>query len=215
MNRPYYIEQHLPYPQPWEFVLDKLLGRVNNLNYVEVGACDPFIASNTAYMDLELNWSGICIEPHPVSFQKLKNSIRTCKKYNCAISDYNGHAEFIAGYDYISMISGIKENYSNDHWNRLLRESIEHNSDFETLSVECRTLSSILEENNMNDIDYLSIDTEGSEEKILKGIDFKKYNIKIIGIENNDNSNIRDILLNNGYMYIDKICSDEFYKRIN
>lgn len=215
MNRPEYLEQHLPYPQPWEFVLDKIIGREKNLTFVEVGAYEPYIASNTAYMEIELNWKGICIEPHPIVFNKLKNSNRNCKKYNCAISDYNGFAEFVAGENHITMISGIRENYSEDHWNRLINESLEYKSNYQIINIECRTLSSILNENNIHTVDYLSIDTEGSEEKVLMGIDFNKFNIRVIGVENNNsnNSNIRNYLSKIGYEYVDKICSDEIYKK--
>ena len=40
-----------------------------------------------------------------------------------------------------------------------------------------------------NTIDYLSIDTEGTELEILNSLDFKKYDIKIISVEHNFTSN--------------------------
>lgn len=52
--------------------------------------------------------------------------------------------------------------------------------------VETVSILDLLNEHNAPyEIDYLSIDTEGSEFDILKAFDFKKYNIKIITVEHN------------------------------
>ena len=55
------------------------------------------------------------------------------------------------------------------------------------------------------EIDYLSIDTEGSEYEILSAFDFAKYKIKIITVEHNWTDNrkkIFDLLLSNGYQQV-------------
>ena len=52
------------------------------------------------------------------------------------------------------------------------------------------------------EIDYLSIDTEGSEFEILKNLDFKKYSFKVITVEHNNTVNktlINKLLEKNGY----------------
>lgn len=214
--RPNYLEQHLSYPQPWEFVIDNVLGRKTNGTFVDVGASDPFIATNTAYMEIDLNWKGICIEPHPIFFKKLYESSRTCIKYNCAVSDFDGFVDFVAVDGYASMLSGIKENYTNEHWKRLLDETNQHSDNVDIIKIECKTLNSILSENNIGNIDYLSIDTEGSELKVLKGIDFEKYNIKVISAEINQtgDSSVKNYLESKGYRFISKICSDEIFIKI-
>ena len=215
MRRSSYLEQHLPYPQPWEFIIDNVLGRYTNGTFVDVGASDPFIATNTAYMEIDLNWNGICIEPHPIFFKKLDESSRTCKKYNCAVSDFNGSVDFVTVDGYASMLSGIKENYNNEHWKRLVDETNQHGDNVEIIKIECKTLSSILKENNMTNIDYLSIDTEGSELKVLKGVDFEEYNIKVISAENQtSDTSVRNFLESNGYRFVSKICSDEIFIKI-
>ena len=57
-----------------------------------------------------------------------------------------------------------------------------------------------------NDIDFLSLDTEGSEFEILRTINFSKYKIKIICVEHNFNINREEIF---------KFLVDKNYKRID
>ena len=54
-------------------------------------------------------------------------------------------------------------------------------------------------------IDYLSIDTEGTEFLILNSLNFNKYNISIISVEHNHTKNrekIYDLLTKNGYIRV-------------
>ena len=72
-----------------------------------------------------------------------------------------------------------------------------------------------MEENNINNIDYLSIDTEGSELNVLKGIDFDKFNINIISVENNGyNDNVKNYLESCNYEFLCKVCGDEIYAKL-
>jgi hypothetical protein len=51
-------------------------------------------------------------------------------------------------------------------------------------------------------IDYLSIDTEGSEYEILRALDFHRYSFKVITCEHNDTvsrENIYKLLTSKGY----------------
>ena len=54
-------------------------------------------------------------------------------------------------------------------------------------------------------IDYLSIDTEGSEYDIIKNFNFSKYQINILTIEHNNNLN-KDL--------IDELMNKNNYKKV-
>ena len=83
--------------------------------------------------------------------------------------------------------------------------------------VESISLCDLLvEHNSPTRIDYLSIDTEGSELEILSKFDFLKYRIRIISVEHNFTPNrekIRDLLIANGYTQKFKYVSlfDDWY----
>ena len=65
-------------------------------------------------------------------------------------------------------------------------------------------------------IEYLSLDTEGSEYEILKGFDFSKYTFGYIDVEHNfeepTRTHIRNLLEENGYIYICENNWDDCYK---
>jgi hypothetical protein len=73
-------------------------------------------------------------------------------------------------------------------------------------------LQTILDDNNVTEIDYCSIDTEGSEFNIVQSIDYDKVNIKIFSIENNYGENdIENYLKTKGYILYKKIEWDDIY----
>jgi hypothetical protein len=70
-------------------------------------------------------------------------------------------------------------------------------------SVKTVSLYDLLERNNApKQIDFLSIDTEGSEFDILNSFNFEKYSFRIITCEHNyskQRKEIRKLLESNGY----------------
>jgi hypothetical protein len=70
-----------------------------------------------------------------------------------------------------------------------------------------------LDENGVRKVDYMSIDTEGGELKILKSIDLKSYDVRVISIENNyKDPAISDHLLGLGYRLVKIFAGfDELY----
>ena len=89
------------------------------------------------------------------------------------------------------------------------------NKDYKLIQLNMTTLQQLLNKYKLYNIDYLSLDVEGSELQVLKGIDFLKSNIKLIGVEINYNEDKNDIfkfLLDNNYTFITK-QGDYFFER--
>ena len=181
--------------------------------FVEIGAADGIKISNTYLLEKEYNWKGICIEPVPEQYEKLVNN-RNCICENvCVYSDSDLELEF-AICDENSLLSGL---YSHiDHHKNI----VDNNK--KIFNSKTKTLTDILHMNKSpNFIEYLSIDTEGSELEILKGIDFNKYKFGIIDIEHNyiepRRTQIKELLLNNNYEYLKENDWDDvyIYKSIN
>jgi len=160
----------------------KIFKEKQNGFFLDIGAYDGVLFSNTCFFEKNRGWSGICVEPDPETFEKLKSS-RRCDLENIAISSKTGELEFIKakGNEVLSVLS---EYCSEEHINRIRNES---GSDDEIKKIVVRSLNinEFLEARNIEKIDYLSIDVEGGEYDILKEIDFKKVEIQIISTELN------------------------------
>ena len=152
---------------------------------VEVGAYNGISGSNT-YLFEKKGWKCMCIEPVPEEFEKCKNVRQLSLQY--AVSNENKEdvtfTVFTLTGNNKSAISGLvpDERLISSH-NHLIQNK-------EEIKVKCKTLTSILDENNFpTNLDIVSIDTENTELDVLKGFDLNKYNVKVFVIENNYNEN--------------------------
>jgi FkbM family methyltransferase len=173
--------------------------------YVDVGAHDGISINNTLYFEKNNNWSGINIEPIKKVFDKLVINRPNNINLNCAVCNNDGETEFLCNTGYTEMISGIKDNFNIRHLHRLQHENIQHGSITEIIKVETKKLETILDENDISHINYLSIDVEGAEFEVIKSINFDKTFIDVIGFENNYDDvsiHIVEYLQNKGFIII-------------
>lgn len=193
-----------------EYVYSNFFQNKKTGTFVDIGAYDGERDSNSFFFE-QLGWTGICLEPNPEMFEKLKQ-IRKCKCLPFAVSDENETKSFfqITG-EGPTVLSGLVDEYSQQAIQRINEFNLDNTQEFNYISVECKTFNSIIDIYN---IDFLSIDTEGNELKILKSIDFSRYNIDVITVENNDYDNkFIDFLTLIGYKFITRLGCDELYKK--
>lgn len=207
----YNREEGLPYPQPWEWIKDNMDFHDNQCFYVDVGANDGIIASNTAHYDLNMGWEGICIEPHPRAFSELVKNRPNAINLNICISDEQGEVDFCVVNGYAEMLSGIEKCYHVDHKKRIDSEIESYGGSKEIVKISSKPLKQVLFENQVKKIDYLSIDTEGSELQIIESIDFDLVDIRVISTENSSRTDIKGFLESKGFIFCNQICCDEIY----
>ena len=176
-----------------KYVCEHIFSNKKNGFFIELGAADGLIHSNTYYMEKELDWDGICIEPAP----KYKDALiknRNCKKWFCPVFSSSGKDVEFSVVD-CGELSGIS-NYLGNIGNFKVEDKV---------ILKTKTLTEILDESNAPKyIDYLSLDTEGTELEILKGLDFSKYLIGYISIEHNYKPlrhELRNYLHGKGYVF--------------
>ena len=191
--------------------IDEFFEKKEGLTFLDIGAHDGVSISNTFFLEKERNWNGICIEAQPSEFEKLKSN-RKCICVNVAVSNYNGETDFIYVEGYANMLSGISDDYNLSHKHRIENEVKAYGGAINTIKVPVKTLQSILDEHNTHNIDFCSIDTEGSEFNIIKSIDFDKTEIKVFIIENNyREKKIENFLIGKGYALYKKIEWDDVF----
>jgi FkbM family methyltransferase len=193
--------------------IDEFFNKKEKGIYIDVGAHDGESCSNTLFFEKFRNWTGICIEPGLDEFRNL-NLKRNSININSCISDYDGESEFTYIKGYSNMLSGLSESYNESHKMRIKNEIESNGGTIEKIKIPVFKLQTILDKYNILDIDYCSIDTEGSEFNVIKSIDFNKTNIKIFSIENNYNDySIREYLMDIGYDFIKMQWDDIFIKK--
>jgi len=198
--------------------LDKLFKGKTKGTFVDIGAHDGLTFSNSYFFEKERNWKGVCVEPIPEIFAKLKE-LRSCIKINGCISDKVGTEKFLrvkGEFVDTEMLSGLVEDYDSRHLERIDREIKEYGGSKEEIEVTCYDINKILKENNINKVDFFTIDTEGNEFKILKTIQFNDFDFDIFIVENNyESDEINQLMTANGFKKIKKIGHDEVYRNKN
>ncbi len=192
-----------------KWVYEQLTNELTNGVFVDIGAHDGISLSNTLFLE-QLGWSGLAIEPIPSVYQKLRSN-RNCTTINGCISNSRGSVKFWEITGYSQMLSGITEHYHPNHKDRIKREIEQKGGEINEIEVQSYNINDLLKEHDIDHVNYLNIDVEGSEIAILDTIDFSKTRIEIIGIENNyRDSTIYSKLKNSGYK-LHSAVGDEFY----
>jgi FkbM family methyltransferase len=162
--------------------------------FVEFGATDGIELSNTYLLESVFGWEGIVCEPARIWRDRLAKNRNCSIDYRCVYNE-TGHS---VGFNEtkIGALSTIDIFSSSDL--HALTRARGHKYLVETVS-----LNDLLEANNApHQIDYLSIDTEGSEFEILQAFDFEKWQIGIITVEHNfteKRESIHSLLTKKGY----------------
>lgn len=204
-----------------QYQQDKLLNKIFKGKregvFVDIGAHDGETFSNSLFFEKHLDWSGICIEPIPEVFKKM-DAVRNCVTINGCISDHEGVETFLRVHGEVvdtEMLSGLLSDYDQRHLDRIDRELQEYGGDKEEIPVKCYDINKLLTEHNFNQVDFITIDTEGNELKILKTIDFDQFDIDVLIVENNyETSENADFMRSKGYKKIKTIGHDEVFRKV-
>ena len=182
--------------------------------FVEFGAAGGRVGSNTYLLETEHSWNGIVAEPARSYKQEIQETRNCIIDFRCVYSQTGLSLDFLeCQTSMLSTISGFEKSdtLAND---RKVRS---------VYSIETVSLLDLLDQHEApRTIGYISIDTEGSELKILENFDFEHYAFNFMSIEHNSpEQDLKlDALLNPlGYIRILRNLSrfDSWYvsKRLN
>ena len=176
--------------------------------FVEFGASDGVNLSNTYILEKYYGWRGILSEPGKAWHGNLYQNRNCIIDTHCVWSSTGSILDFTeTSVGELSTISIFAS--SDSHFTR--RDPVN------LYSVESISLFDLLVKNTSpQKIDFLSIDTEGSEFEILMNFRFDKYKFSLIVCEHNYTSNgpkIDALLSDNGYCKVNPQISlwDSWY----
>jgi FkbM family methyltransferase len=164
--------------------------------FVEFGAFDGITLSNTYMLERQFGWTGILSEPNRTfAPQVLANRSSCAVDSRCIWSATGEMIPFTETTEQgeFSTVTQFRQSDSHDR----TKAPIEY-------QVETVSLGDLLIQHNAPvEIDYLSIDTEGSELTILRTLDFRRWRFNVITVEHNWVQSARDgihtLLTSQGY----------------
>lgn len=203
--------------QPSEYVASFFNGQ-KRLFFVEIGAGDPILGSNSYVLERCFDWDGLCIEPQSNLFQRILKE-RSCAALNCCIASSRKVVKFRQVNGYAHALSGIIDFFVEGHEERINREISKHGGSYSDIDLVSEPLTDILNKKMIRKIDYLSVDVEGAEFEVINSIDFSQFDISLIGFESNKKnetkeSKIDSLLRSNDFKFLERVCGDSFYKKI-
>lgn len=190
-------------------------------NCIEVGAVDGVESSNTYFFERK-GWNCMCIEPQPGPgyFQSLQQTRKLALNYAIS-SKESDDMEFTVVYAKADWTGGFRA------WNgmsgldvdeRLIKQHEDAGFELkrEKIKVKTKRLDWCIENHfNVDPIDFISIDVEGSELDVLQSFDVNKYNTKLLVIENNFNDpDVENYLKSLGWKKDRRVEINDFFVKV-
>jgi len=176
--------------------------------YLEIGACDGVLYSNSKTLEDFFGFTGVLIEPQLTFYNDLKKNRSSINNelYNCAVTNNDSSTiTFIGNNAEGGIYNDTNTNLTNYNWT--------------PYEVENRKMKNILENSRFKYIDIMIIDVEGSELSLLKSIDFS-FPIFCIIIEAHSNEQQKnklfgDFLKKNGFTFKERQRGNEIWLNHN
>jgi FkbM family methyltransferase len=176
---------------------------------LEVGAFDGVTYSNTLALELYNHCKCVLIEPSPINVRKIFGSRPNASIHQMAVSLGYSMTEFLGH----SALGGITDNLSNQYiqtWG--LAKS-------DRYKVPTIPLSTVLEMNNIQYIDFISIDVQGGELEVLSSMNWNipvgTFCVELEGQDTRRDAACRGILQGMGYEFNRRLHISEFWHSKN
>lgn len=163
--------------------------------FIECGALDGEIRSNTLYMERELEWEGILIEADPENYKKVVEKHRKAWTVPACLSTSTSPQPVT-----------FKQNFNQG---RISQNQLEDLKEGGSVKVQCFPIYSILSALNRTTVDYFSLDIEGDELAVLKTIPWNHVHIQTLSVEfihdKEGKDQIKEFMSNLGYEVVKEV----------
>lgn len=161
-----------------DIIIDFILSTVNyeGRNYLDIGAHHASYLSNTYFFYLK-NHTGVCVEPDPILCDAIKNERPNDTCLQVGIDDKNQRSAKFYIMDPPTLNTFSKKEatiYQKYYpWTKIVKE----------VQIPLVSIKKIMTRYFSNGLDILSVDTEGMDLEIIKGIDLQECRPKVICVE--------------------------------
>jgi FkbM family methyltransferase len=166
-------------------------------HFVEFGAYDGLSHSNSKLLEERFGWTGLLAEPNPEMAEVLRRSRAATVDDRCVWDRSGDEVDLLLTGD--PELSTVVE-----HAGRDLHTAARQATAVRTVSVPTVSLDDLLDEHDTPaEFDFLSVDTEGTELRILRAFDFGRHRPRLVAVEHNgrrdDEAALDALLAENGY----------------
>lgn len=198
--------------------LDKKLEKYLNYDngyYVELGANDGVTQSNTYHFELKRKWKGVLVEPSPQNYLACRERRGKNNHIFCNACVSNEYKEKYVDIVYGNLMS-VSENVETDiedgnQYIERAKKFLPASHDAFRFGALAATLTSLLDKaESPGVIDLLSLDVEGAELEVLKGVDFSRYRFRYMLIECRDLKRMTSFLNEKGYGLVDQLSKWDY-----
>ena len=177
--------------------------------YLEAGAVDGVMYSNTKFFEDSLGWKGILVEPNPFMFSRLAINRPNNKLICAAISDQKKPLSFNVCMNVPAVCSleiSKPEKFDDEYYRHSQMLKIN------TIPV---SLDTIIENSGVERIDLCVLDLEGHEKEALQSFSFNKVPVVMFMIEFLDdksrNDEVLKIMIKNNYSFKGKVAHNGIF----
>jgi len=173
--------------------------------YIELGALNGVLYSNTKFFEDSLNWKGILIEPHPSAFSWLTSNRPNNYIFNELVSCHEEPLKYRYFENIHAAVSGVENTLPKQHFDVYFESDNEWHKSLpqSTKEIKSKKLSEIVKSTGVKHIDFMSLDVEGHEYEVLQSWDFSVpidlILLEALGAQPEKDELCRQVLIKNKY----------------
>ncbi|MEQ8209702.1 MAG: FkbM family methyltransferase [Lacipirellulaceae bacterium] len=170
--------------------------------FIEAGGNDGYTQSNTYYLEKMLGWRGLLIEAVPELYEACLKERKRSRVEHCGLvaPDFPDPTIEIHCANLMSLVEGARKTQDEQQEHLEKGVAVQQLEQTKSVQVPARTLESILDamsaesESPLPRIDFFSLDVEGYELPVLKGLNLERYQPKYILVEATYFDEVNDFL---------------------
>lgn len=181
--------------------------------FVELGANDGVNQSNTLYFERFRGWKGVLVEPYLQNFNQLTRN-RSAKNYfvhaACVGPDFKFETVRLAYSNLMTSTLDVESDVADPLLHAQFGSKFWGGHPF-VFEAPARTLNQVLTDaSSPKRIDFLSLDVEGIELEILKGVNHSEFRFRYICVESRNPQELSTYLQDVDYQFVKPLSDHDF-----